>query len=345
MKTAVVTGITGQDGAYMAKHLLGQGYRVIGTHRQGVKPNLWRAAELGIDSHAQLSVIPIDVTDLSACRRLLESTEASEIYNYAGQSISVDSTNDPDTAARVNGLGPINFLNAIRDVNPEVRFCQASSAEMFGAPLQSPQNESTPFTPRTFYGLAKLHAHRAIETYRAEYGVFGCSAIMFNHESPLRSTEFITRKITHGMVRIKLGLQDALEVGNLDHERDWSFAGDFADSMQRMMTAKTSDSYVLASGRMTTVRRFAELAASAAGLSLAWTGHGDEERGIETTSGKWIVKLNRAFARTPESARMCGDSGKAERQLGWKATTPVESLCKMMVEADLKRCTRAGAAG
>lgn len=340
MKTAIVTGITGQDGAYMAKLLLSRGYRVIGTHRQGVHPDLWRLADLGIDANSQLSTVSLDVTDTAGCRRLLEQTEASEIYNFAGQSISIESANDPDTAVRVNGLGPVNFLNAIRDVNPNARFCQASSAEMFGAPTESPQNEITPFKPSTFYGLAKLHAHRAIETYNANYGSFGCSAILYNHESPLRGTSFITRKITDAIARIKLGLLETLEVGNLDNARDWSFAGDFSAAMHKMMILRTPDSYVLASGRMTTVRRFIELAATGAGLSLAWSGIGPDERGLDQTTGKCIVKVNPAFVRPPETAQMCGDASKAERQLEWRATTTVESLCTMMVDADLRRCTK-----
>jgi len=343
MKSAIVTGITGQDGAYMAELLLARGYRVYGTYRGTAAPNLWRTAALGIAGHPELRLVSFDVTDLDACRRLLAEPGVTEIYNFAGQSISVESTNDPDTAARVNGLGPLNFLNAIRATNPAIRFCQASSAEMFGAPLSSPQTEDTPFVPRTFYGVAKLHAHRIIDNYRANFGVFGCSAILFNHESPLRGPAFITRKISDGMARIKLGQLEVLELGTLDVERDWSFARDFTRAMWLMLQAETSDSYVLASGRTTSVRRFVEMAAEAAGLALVWRGSGADEQGIEKTTGKCIVRVNPAFVRPPETARMRGDPAKAQRILGWQPETSVETLCRMMVEADLRRCAAASA--
>jgi GDPmannose 4,6-dehydratase len=337
MKAAVVTGITGQDGAYAAKLLLDRGYRVHGAHRHDKAPDLWRLAELGLAGHPGLRLVPFDIADRAACRRLVGQDGVAEVYNFGGQSISLQSTDDPDTAARVNGLGPLNFLNAIRDVNPTVRFCQASSAEMFGAPVTSPQSEDTPFVPRTFYGVAKLHAHRIIETYRADYGLFGCSAILFNHESPLRGTAFITRKITDGLARIKLGLLPVLELGSLDSERDWSFAGDVADAMWRMLQADKADTYVVASGRTISVRRFAELAAVAAGFSIGWRGQGVDETGIDETSGRCIVKVNPAFLRPPETARMCGDAAKARNLLGWKPTKSIEDICRMMVEADLRR--------
>ncbi|MCC2617225.1 GDP-mannose 4,6-dehydratase [Aestuariibacter halophilus] len=337
MKTAVITGITGQDGAYLAQLLLEKGYKVYGTFRRTSSVNFWRIEELGIQSHPNLHLVEYDLTDLSASIRLISSTEPDEVYNLAAQSFVGVSFEQPITTGEITGLGAVNLLEAIRIVNPRVRFYQASTSEMFGKVQTIPQTEATPFYPRSPYGVAKLYAHWMVINYRESYDLFATSGILFNHESPLRGKEFVTRKITDGAARISLGMQNVLELGNLDAKRDWGFAKDYVEGMWRMLQADESDVFVLATNRTETVRDFVTLSFKTAGLSLAWEGTAEQEKAIDTATGKTVVQVNPKFYRPAEVELLIGDYAKAESVLGWKPTTSLESLCELMVEADLRR--------
>ncbi|MFW6342795.1 MAG: GDP-mannose 4,6-dehydratase [Halothiobacillaceae bacterium] len=337
MKTAIVTGITGQDGAYLARLLLEKGYRVFGTYRRTSSVNFWRIQELGIADHERLELVEYDLTDLGSAIRLLERTQADEVYNLAAQSFVGVSFDQPVTTAEITGIGPVNLLEAIRIINPKVRFYQASTSEMFGKVQAIPQNESTPFYPRSPYGVAKLYAHWMTVNYRESYDIFGTSGILFNHESPLRGREFVTRKITDGLAKIVLGRQERLELGNLDARRDWGYADDYVDGMWRMMQADQPDTYVLATNRTETVRDFVTMAAQAAGLTLVWKGEAENERGVDATTGRTVVAVNPRFYRPAEVDLLIGDPTKAQQALGWQPQTPLEDLCRMMVEADLRR--------
>ena len=241
MKTAIVTGISGQDGAYLAELLLQKGYRVFGTYRRTSSVNLWRVEELGISQHENLRLVEFDLTDPSTCIRLLQMSEATEVYNLAAQSFVGVSFEQPITTAEITGVGALNLLEAIRIVNPKVRFYQASTSEMFGKVQAIPQTEATPFYPRSPYGVAKLYAHWMTVNYRESYGIFGSSGILFNHESPLRGREFVTRKITDSLAKISLGKLDVVELGNLDARRDWGYAKEYVDGMWRMLQAPQPD--------------------------------------------------------------------------------------------------------
>ena len=284
-KSAIVTGITGQDGAYLAELLLDKGYTVFGTYRRTSSVNFWRIEELGIADHPNLKLVEYDLTDLSASIRLLQSTAAAEVYNLAAQSFVGVSFDQPITTGEITGLGAVNLLEAIRIVNPEARFYQASTSEMFGKVQRIPQTEDTPFYPRSPYGVAKLYAHWMTINYRESYGIFGASGILFNHESPLRGREFLTRKVSDSMARIKLGKLDVLELGNMDAQRDWGFAKEYVDGMWRMLQAETPETYVLATNRTVTVRDFVTMAGKAVGYDLQWEGKEDKEVGIDRRSG------------------------------------------------------------
>lgn len=334
---AIVTGITGQDGAYLAQLLLSKGYTVYGTFRRTSSVNFWRIQELGIDRHPNLHLVEYDLTDLSASIRLLQSAEASEVYNLAAQSFVGVSFEQPLTTAEITGLGAVNLLEAIRIVNPKVRFYQASTSEMFGKVQAIPQTETTPFYPRSPYGVAKLYAHWMTINYRESYGIFGTSGILFNHESPLRGREFVTRKITDSIAKIKLGRLDRLELGNLDAKRDWGFAKEYVEGMWRMLQADEPDTFVLATNRTETVRDFVSLACKAVDIDLKWKGAGEEEQGIDSATGKVIVAVNPKFYRPAEVDLLIGNAAKARETLGWEPKTKLEELCRMMVEADLRR--------
>jgi GDPmannose 4,6-dehydratase len=334
---AIVTGITGQDGAYLAQLLLSKGYTVYGTFRRTSSVNFWRIQELGIDQHPNLHLIEYDLTDLSASIRLLQRTEATEVYNLAAQSFVGVSFEQPLTTAEITGLGAVNLLEAIRIVNPKVRFYQASTSEMFGKVQAIPQTETTPFYPRSPYGVAKLYAHWMTINYRESYGIFGTSGILFNHESPLRGREFVTRKITDSIAKIKLGRLDRLELGNLDAKRDWGFAKEYVEGMWRMLQADEPDTFILATNRTETVRDFLSLACKAVDIDLKWKGAGEEEQGIDSATGKVIVAVNPKFYRPAEVDLLIGNAAKARETLGWEPKTKLEELCRMMVEADLRR--------
>jgi GDPmannose 4,6-dehydratase len=339
-RTAVVTGITGQDGAYLAAHLLERGYRVFGTFRRGSSVNFWRIEELGIAQHGRLSLVEFDLTDVGSGVRLLEKAQPHEVYNLAAQSFVAVSFDQPVNTGLTTGLGVVNLLEAIRTVDRSIRFYQASTSEMFGRVQAMPQDETTPFYPRSPYGVAKLYAHWMTVNYRESFGIFGASGILFNHESPLRGREFVTRKITDGVARIVRGTQEALELGNLDAQRDWGFAGEYVDGMWRMLQHSEPDTFVLATGQMQSVRHFAELAFAAAGVTLAWRGAGVDETGVDTRTGKVRVRVNPAFYRPAEVDMLLGNAERARTRLGWAPAMPLPELCRRMVEADLARIER-----
>ncbi len=337
MKSAIITGITGQDGAYLAQLLLEKGYTVYGTYRRTSSVNFWRIEELGIEKHPNLHLVEFDLTDMSSAIRLLQTSEATEVYNLAAQSFVGVSFDQPVATAEITGIGPLNLLEAIRIVNPKIRFYQASTSEMFGKVQAIPQIESTPFYPRSPYGVAKLYAHWMTINYRESYGIFGSSGILFNHESPLRGREFVTRKITDSIAKIKLGKLDVLELGNMDAKRDWGYAKDYVEGMWRMLQADTPDTYVLATNRTETVRDFVTMACKAADINIVWEGANEQERGIDSATGKTIVAINPKFYRPAEVELLIGNPEKAKRELGWEPQTTLEELCRMMVEADLRR--------
>jgi len=340
MKSAIVTGITGQDGAYLSQFLLEAGYKVFGTFRRTSSVNFWRIAELGIENHPNLSLVEYDITDLSSSIRLLSSTEATEVYNLAAQSFVGVSFEQPITTAEITGVGPVNLLEAIRIVNPKIRFYQASTSEMFGKVQAIPQTESTPFYPRSPYGVAKLYAHWMTINYRESYDIFGASGILFNHESPLRGREFLTRKVSDSIAKIKLGQLDVLELGNLDAQRDWGYAREYVQGMWRMLQADKPDTYILATNRTVTVREFVTMAAAAVGFDLQWQGKAEQEIGIDRISGKTLVRVNPKFYRPAEVELLIGDPAKAFKELDWQPKTTLEELCNMMVHADIDRNER-----
>ena len=336
-KTALITGITGQDGAYLAQLLIEKGYRVIGTYRRTSSLRFWRIDDLGIKDLPDLELVELDLQDLGSCIRVLNEYSPDEVYNLAAQSYVGVSFDQPILTGAVTGLGVTNLLEAIRVTDCNIRFYQASSSEMFGKVQAVPQDESTPFYPRSPYGVAKLYAHWITINYRESYDIFGVSGILFNHESPLRGREFVTRKITDAVARIHLGLQPDLELGNLDAKRDWGFAGDYVAGMWAMLQADSPDSYVLATGRMETVREFVDLAFKAVDRHITWEGQGEGETGTDSDTGQTVVRVNPRFYRPAEVNELVGCADKARDDLGWQATTTLEQLCEMMVKADLSR--------
>jgi GDPmannose 4,6-dehydratase len=336
-KKAIITGITGQDGAYLAQLLLDKGYLVSGTYRRSSSVNFWRIEELGVATHPNLRLVEYDLTDLSSSVRLLQGAEPDEVYNLAAQSFVGVSFDQPLATAAITGLGAANMLEAIRIVNPKIRFYQASTSEMFGKVQAIPQVETTPFYPRSPYGIAKLYAHWMTVNYRESYGIFAASGILFNHESPLRGREFVTRKITDTVAKIVLNKQNVLELGNLDARRDWGFAKEYVEGMWRMLQAGQPDTFVLATSRAETVRDFVTMAFRGAGVGLEWRGSGERETGHCTRSGKELVRVAPRFYRPAEVDLLIGNPAKARAVLGWEARTTLEQLCQMMVDADLRR--------
>ena len=334
---AIITGITGQDGAYLAQLLLEKGYTVYGTYRRTSSVNFWRIAELGVDKHPNMHLVEYDLTDLGSSIRLLQSTEATEVYNLAAQSFVGVSFDQPMTTALITGLGPLNLLEAIRIVNPKIRYYQASTSEMFGKVQAIPQMEDTPFYPRSPYGVAKLYAHWMTINYRESYDIFATSGILFNHESPLRGLEFVTRKITDAAARIYLGKLDCVELGNLDAKRDWGFAKEYVDGMWRMLQVDVPETFVLATNRTETVRDFVRMAFKGVGITLEFQGLAENETAIDIATGKVVMRVNPKFYRPTEVELLIGDPAKAKARLGWEPKTTLEELCQMMVDADVRR--------
>jgi GDPmannose 4,6-dehydratase len=320
-KTALITGITGQDGVYLAELLLHKGYRVVGAERRASTRNRQRLDELGITNEVEFA--DFDLADQGNMARTLEKFALDEVYNLAAQSFVALSFEQPLMTGDVTGLGVARLLESIRTVNPTMKFYQASTSEMFGKVQAIPQTETTPFYPRSPYGVAKLYAHWMTINYRESYNIFGCSGILFNHESPLRGVEFVTRKITLAVARIKHGLQKELRLGNLDAKRDWGYAKEYVEGMYLMLQQDTPDDFVLATGETHTVQEFVELAFAAA--ELDWQ--------------KFVV-LDPAFVRPAEVDLLLGDPSKAKRVLGWQPKTTFKELVNLMVEADLNRVAR-----
>jgi GDPmannose 4,6-dehydratase len=317
-KNALITGITGQDGAYLAKLLLDKGYRVFGLHARRSTDTLWRLRQLGVES--EVNLIDGDLVDLSAVIRGMEKSAAEEVYNLGAQSFVGSSWDQPVLTANVTGVGALNVLEAVRIVNPKARFYQASTSEMFGLIQETMQSETTPFYPRSPYGVAKLYAHWMTVNYRESFGLHASSGILFNHESPLRGIEFVTRKVTDAVARIKQGKQKELRLGNIDAKRDWGFAGDYVEAMWLMLQQDKPDDYVVATGLTTTVRDMCRIAFNHVGLK-----HEDH------------VVIDPKFYRPAEVEVLLGNPAKAKAKLGWVAQTNLETLITMMVDADMVR--------
>ena len=318
MKSALITGITGQDGAYLAKLLLSKGYKVFGFMARRSTDSSWRLKFLGIDK--QVEMIEGDLTDLSSLIRAIQKSKATEVYNLGAQSFVATSWQQPILTAQATGVGVLNVLEAIRLTDPSIRFYQASTSEMFGLIQEPMQSETTPFYPRSPYGVAKLYGHWITVNYRESFDIFGCSGILFNHESPLRGIEFVTRKVTDAVARIKCGKQKELRLGNIDAKRDWGFAGDYVEAMWLMLQQDKPDDYVVATGKTTTVRDMCRIAFDYVGLNY-----------------EDYVVIDPKFYRPAEVEVLLGNPGKAKEKLGWVRKTSLEELMHMMVDADVER--------
>lgn len=337
MKKAFVTGVTGQDGAYLAQFLLDKGYEVYGAYRRTSSLNLWRIQFLKIENHPNLHLIEFNLLDASSCIRVISQIQPDELYNLAAQSFVGVSFEQPLITSQTTGVGALNLLEAIRIVNPKIRFYQASTSEMFGKVQEIPQTELTRFYPRSPYGVAKLFAHWMTINYRESYGIFASSGILFNHESPLRGIEFVTRKITDAVAKYHLGMQEVLELGNLNASRDWGYAKEYIEGMYLMLQHDTADTYVLATNKTHTVRCFTEMAFKAIGVEVEWHGENENERGVNKKTGKEVVRVNPKFFRPCEVELLIGDPSKASKDLGWDPKTNIEQLCKIMVDSDIIR--------
>lgn len=335
MKRALITGIRGQDGAYLSKLLLEKGYEVYGADRRSGDSSFWRLKELGIEGDVRIRYM--DLLELTNIMREIEKIKPDEVYNLAAQSFVQASFEQPILTADVDAIGVLRLLEALRVMKADARFYQASTSEMFGKVQAIPQNEKTPFYPRSPYGVAKLFGHWITVNYRESYNMFACSGILFNHESPLRGLEFVTRKLTYSIARIKYGLQDRIIVGNLDSKRDWGYAPEYVEAMWLMLQQSEPDDYVIATGETRSVREFIEFAFKYAGFDIVWEGKGFEERGIDKKTGKILIEVSPEFFRPAEVDVLIGDPSKAREKLGWQPRTKFEELVRIMVEADLKR--------
>lgn len=339
MKRALITGIRGQDGAYLARLLLEKGYEVYGADRRSGDSGFWRLKELGIERDVKVRYM--DLLELTNIMREIERIRPDEVYNLAAQSFVHVSFEQPILTADIDAIGVLRLLEALRIIRPEARFYQASTSEMFGRVQTIPQNEKTPFYPRSPYGVAKLFGHWITVNYRESYNIFACSGILFNHESPLRGLEFVTRKLTHGIAKIKHGLQDKIVVGNLDSKRDWGYAPEYVEAMWLMLQQSEPDDYVIATGETHSVREFIEHAFKHAGFDVIWNGKGLEEKGIDRKTGRVVVEVSPEFFRPAEVDILIGDASKAKERLGWSPNTRFEDLVRIMVEADMRRISEA----
>ena len=336
MKKAIITGVGGQDGAYLARYLIDLGYEVYGGYRRAVSPNFWRLNELGILNEPNFHLVEFELTDPFNILNVVNEIRPEEIYNLAAQSFVGVSFKEPFHTANATGIGALNILEAIKTVDKSIKFYQASTSEMFGKVQAVPQNETTPFYPRSPYGVAKLYAHFITVNYQESYDIFASSGILFNHESPLRGLEFVTRKITNTAAKIALKKAKTLELGNLDAKRDWGYAKEYVEGMHAMLQAKDPDTFVLATGITTTVRDFVKLSFEALDIGIKFEGEGINEVGLND-KGDVIVKINPAFFRPAEVDLLIGDASKAKQKLGWSAKTDLKGLCDMMIRADLRR--------
>ena len=332
-KKAIITGISGQDGAYLAKYLLELGYKVFGAVRRSSRSAeiLPRLKYLGIEKEVEL--IDFELSELTNITRVIKSTQPDEIYNLGGQSFVGASWEQPLTTTDINAVAVLRILETIREYSAETRFYQASTSEMFGA-ISPPQSETTPFYPRSPYGVSKLFGHWITKNYSESYGLKACSGILFNHESPIRGQEFVTRKISLSLSRVAQGKQDVVKLGNLSAQRDWGFAGDYVKGMHLMTTSEKISDYVLASGETHSIREFASIAAESLGMDLAWEGEGVDEKGINKKTNKCVICVDPKFFRPAEVDLLLGDASKAENDLGWKRTVDFKSLVEMMTSSD-----------
>lgn len=336
-KVAFITGITGQDGAYLASLLIDKDYTVYGGFRRSSSPNFWRIEELNIKNNPKMNLIEFDVLDFGGIYSILNKIKPDEFYNLAAQSFVGLSFDQPTSTSEINAMGVLNILEAIRLVNKKIKFYQASTSEMYGLVQETPQTEKTPFYPRSPYAISKLFSHWMCINFSESYNIFACSGILFNHESPLRGQEFVTRKITDSVAKLKLGVIDEFSLGNLDAKRDWGFAGDYVEGMWKMLQLDKPDTFVLATGVTTTVRQFLKLCLDLADIDYKFTGNGLDEHVIDAKTSKTILKINPDLYRPAEVDLLLGDSSKAKETLNWSAKKDIRDLCKMMYEADMKR--------
>ena len=334
-KRSFITGVNGQDGAYLAQLLLKNGHSVVGAVRNVPTANLGRLQELGIAGDVE--IVDFELQEFGNALRVIERARPDEVYNLAGQSYVGPSFEKPVHTGQINAIGVTAILEAIRTLGPGIRFYQASTSELFGKALETPQTERTPFYPRSPYAAAKAYAQWITVNYRESYGMHAVCGILFNHESPLRAQGFVTRKITLSLAKIRHGQLDVLELGNLDARRDWGFARDYVDGMWRMVQHAPAADYVLATGETRSIRDFVAEAGRHLGFDIAWQGEGVAEHGIDRASGRAVVRVNPQFFRPAEVDIVCGDAGKAARELGWKARTPFAEMVRLMVEADDRR--------
>lgn len=337
-KRAMITGITGQDGAYLAKLLLDKGYEVFGAFRRSASLNPWRLEELGV--HRDIELVPLELLEFSNILRSIEQVKPDEVYNLGAQSFVGVSFEQPLFTADVDAIGVTRLLEAIRVASPETRFYQASTSEMFGKVQEVPQTENTKFYPRSPYAVAKLYGHWITVNYRESFDLHANSGILFNHESPLRGAEFVTRKITATLARIKTGSDEVLELGNLDAKRDWGYAGDYVEGMWRMLQQDTPDDYVLATGETHSVRHFLERTLEAVGFNYEFAGEGPDTTVTDRDTGRLLMRVNPKFYRPAEVELLIGDPAKSAKELGWERKVSFEQLVGMMVEADLERARK-----
>jgi len=334
-KTALITGVSGQDGAYLSKLLLKKGYRVIGGERRSASGSLWRLKDLNIENDVEIT--DFELSEFTNIYRTIEKYKPNEIYNLAAQSFVGASFEMPTMTSDITGLGVSRILEAIRQINPGIKFYQASSSEMFGKVSETPQTENTPFYPRSPYGIAKLFGHWMTINYKEAYNIFACSGILFNHESPLRGEQFVTKKITMGLSKIKLGLIEYLELGNLDSKRDWGYAGDYVEAMYLMLQNNKPDNYVISTGETFSVKDFINTSCNELRIDIEWQGSGIDETAINKKTGKSIIRINPKFYRPTEVDLLLGNSTKAKKILKWKPKTNFYELVSKMIEYDYNK--------
>lgn len=337
-KTALITGIRGQDGAYLAELLLKKGYRVVGADRRSGDSSNWRLKELGIEK--EIEIYYMDLLEFDNIFRILQKVQPDEVYNLAAQSFVSASFEQPILTAEVDAIGVLRLLEAIRIINPKIRFYQASTSEMFGKVRAIPQNEDTCFYPRSPYGVSKVFGHWVTVNYRESFNLFACSGILFNHESPLRGIEFVTRKITYTLAEIKYGFKDKLILGNMEAKRDWGYAKEYVEGMWMMLQQDEPDDYVLATGESHSIKEFVEKAFSLVGYEIVWEGKENKLKGIDKKTNKILIETSEELYRPAEVDFLLGDYTKAKNKLGWQPKTTFEKLVEIMVEADLKRVAK-----